>query len=196
VSDLLEPDFVSSLLRHWSRSLRARGRSPRTIQGYTDSAERLAAYTREHGRSVLDRALVEDYLADLADQWKPTTVAFRYRSLQQWTKWLLAEGEIDEAPIAGMHAPAVPEQLLPVLSTDELRSLLKACEGRGFAERRDAAIIRLFLDTGMRLGEMAGGCAPAPSARRPARHSTGTCESVRGTHRRVRRLSGSPSALP
>ena len=95
MSDLFEPDVLDSLLRQWSRSLRARNRSGRTIETYTDTAEHLAAFAREHDHADLDRALIEDYLADLADRWKPGTVAFRYRSLQQFTKWLAAEGELD-----------------------------------------------------------------------------------------------------
>jgi site-specific recombinase XerC len=34
--------------------------------------------------------------------------------------------------------------------------LLKACEGQDFVARRDTAIVRVFIDTGARLAEMAG----------------------------------------
>ena len=37
-----------------------------------------------------------------------------------------------------------------------LRALLKACEGSELRRRRDTAIVRLFIDTGARLSEMAG----------------------------------------
>jgi integrase len=56
----------------------------------------------------------------------------------------------------GMQAPKVPKEPVPVLSHVHLRALLAACKGAGFAERRDTAIIWLFLDTGMRLAEMTG----------------------------------------
>lgn len=49
--------------------------------------------------------------------------------------------------------PDEPVQLLPL---DQQRALLAACKGKGFAEQRDNAFIRLFLDTGMRLHEMVG----------------------------------------
>ncbi|MGH9224453.1 MAG: tyrosine-type recombinase/integrase, partial [Acidimicrobiales bacterium] len=65
------------------------------------------------------------------------------------------EGEITASPMARMKPPTVPESPVPVLSDDELRRLLAACEGRGYEERRDAAIIRLFLDCGLRLAELA-----------------------------------------
>jgi site-specific recombinase XerC len=51
---------------------------------------------------------------------------------------------------------SVPETPVPVVFKDDLRKLLGACDGRRFADRRDAAIFRLFLDSGMRLAEMAG----------------------------------------
>jgi len=62
--------------------------------------------------------------------------------------------------MAGMQAPKVPEEPVPVLSRDQLKALLAACKGSGFTERRDTAIIRLFLDTGMRLAEMTGLTVP------------------------------------
>jgi len=133
--------------------------SPRTIETYTDSAQELAAFARRNGHAELDRALIEDYLADQAARWKPATVVFRYRSLQQFTKWLTAEDELPADPMAGMQAPKVPEEPVP-LTRDQLKALLAACKGAGFTERRDTAIIRLFLDTGMRLAEMTGLSVP------------------------------------
>ncbi len=58
--------------------------------------------------------------------------------------------------MANMRPPAIPDAPPPILSEDEVRRLVHVCEGRDFASRRDAAIIRLFADTGMRLGELAG----------------------------------------
>ena len=55
-----------------------------------------------------------------------------------------------------MSPPRVVEQPVPVLSVGQLRALIGACKGTTFDARRDEAIIRLFTDTGMRLGEMAG----------------------------------------
>ena len=43
-----------------------------------------------------------------------------------------------------------------MLPDDDVRRLLADCSGKDFRDRRDLAIIRLFLDTGMRLEGMAG----------------------------------------
>jgi site-specific recombinase XerC len=58
--------------------------------------------------------------------------------------------------MAGMNPPQIPDEPPPVLADEELRRLLKACEGRDFTDRRDVAILRLFLDTGVRVSEAAG----------------------------------------
>jgi site-specific recombinase XerD len=41
-----------------------------------------------------------------------------------------------------------------VLTVDEHRSLLKACNGPSFEDRRDTALLMVFLDTGGRLSEV------------------------------------------
>jgi integrase len=58
--------------------------------------------------------------------------------------------------MAGLRPPAAAEKLVPVLTADELSRIDQVCAGRTFAQRRDAAIIAVFLATGIRLAEMAG----------------------------------------
>ena len=45
---------------------------------------------------------------------------------------------------------------VPILSEQELTKLLKVTEGKGFEQRRDHAVLRVFIDCGVRLGEMTG----------------------------------------
>ena len=64
---------------------------------------------------------------------------------------------IDASPMADMKPPTVPEQPAPVLGELELRALFAACEkGRALEERRDHALLRVFIDTGAHLSEIAG----------------------------------------
>lgn len=85
----------------------------------------------------------------------PATARHHYRALHSFFKWALAEQEIAAHPMANMKPPAVPEEPPQVLSDDAINRLLRGCEGTGFAERRDAAIIRLLYDSGMRRAECA-----------------------------------------
>jgi site-specific recombinase XerD len=148
------------LVPSWERSLRAGNKSPKTIRAYGDSARRLAAFVGEKFGTTsverIGREHVESFIEDQLARHRPATASVRYRSLQQFFKWLLEEGEIRTNPMASMSPPIVPEVPVPVIGDDDLRKLLKACEGSGFEERRDLAVLRMFIDTGMRLAECSG----------------------------------------
>jgi site-specific recombinase XerD len=101
------------------------------------------------------REHVEAFVADLLGKYKAATASNRYRSLQQFFRWAAEEGEIKASPMQHMKSPIVPETAPAVLTDEQLTRLLATCAGNGFAQRRDAAIIRLLLDTGMRRAELA-----------------------------------------
>jgi site-specific recombinase XerD len=151
---------VDDLLDSWARSLRARNRSPRTIESYLQSANQLVAYLHRAGMPTvatrITREHVESFMVHLQGRVKPRSVALRYRSLQQLFRWLLEEREISADPMANMRPPHVPDQPVPVIPADSVRRLLGACEGTGFEERRDSAILTVLLDTGIRRAEAAG----------------------------------------
>lgn len=155
-----DPSGLRTLVPSWQRSLRAARRSPRTIKNYLEAAgqflEHLGAAGMPTQAPDVHREHVEAYLADLAVNRSASTVATRYRGLQQLFKWLAEEGEITDSPMRNMHPPAIPEAPVSVLGESELRRLLDTCKGRGFDERRDAAMVRLFIDTGMRRAEVTG----------------------------------------
>ena len=149
------------LIPSWGRSLRATNRAPRTIQAYVEAARLFEAFLRDRGMptdvSTIRREHVEAFLEDdLSRGLAASTAAGHYRRLQQLFRWLAEEGEIAHSPMAKMRPPQVPDQPVPVVTDDDLAKLLQACTGNGFAPRRDTAIIRLFIDTGVRLGEIAG----------------------------------------
>jgi integrase len=54
-----------------------------------------------------------------------------------------------------MQPPKIPDNPPHVLSETEITALLNTCEGTDFDSRRDMAIIRLMLDTGVRRKEIA-----------------------------------------
>jgi len=62
---------------------------------------------------------------------------------------------IEVSPMRKMHQPPVPEEPVPILTERELAALLKVTGGN-FDSRRNHAMIRLFVDCGLRVGEMAG----------------------------------------
>ncbi|HEX3426066.1 MAG TPA: phage integrase N-terminal SAM-like domain-containing protein, partial [Acidimicrobiales bacterium] len=150
---------LAVLVPSWARSLRATNRSPKTLTTYLGAANQLIAFLVASGMPTeaakIRRQHVEAFIEDVLSRCRPATASNRYRALARFFLYLVEEGEITVSPMARMKPPLVPEVPVPVLGDDELRALLSACDGRGFEERRDTAIVRLFLDSGMRLSELA-----------------------------------------
>jgi site-specific recombinase XerD len=157
---VLPQDDLGDLLDDWRVHLRSKGRSVATINSYLTVGRTFLAYLHAHqmttSAAAISRLDIEHYLGDMRERVSAATVAKHYRSLQQLFRWLAEDEEITVSPMAKMSPPTVPEQPVPVLDDDVLRLLLSACKGNTFENRRDEAIIRLFLDTGMRAGELAG----------------------------------------
>lgn len=142
-------------------SLHAAGKSTNTQAVYTLALRYLDDFLLEQGMprtlSGIRREHIEAWLGSLRDTGRsPATVSVYYRSLQPFWKWCIEEGFIRESPMARMHPPIVPEQPVPVVPIEAVRALLKTCDGPRFEDRRDAAIIRLLVDTGIRRAELAG----------------------------------------
>jgi integrase len=134
--------------------------SPRTVRGYTDDCALFIAFPADKGMPTavadIKREHVEAFIAAELERTSASSAATRYRSLPQLFRWLDDEGEIDASPMAKMRKPIIPQQPVPVLPDTDVKRLLDSCTGRDLRNRRDAAIIRLFLDTGMRLEGIAG----------------------------------------
>jgi site-specific recombinase XerD len=150
---------LAALIPPFERSLRASNKAPRTIETYGAAARQLLAFLTEQGMPTeaarLTREHVEAFVEHLVATRSPATANNRYRSLQALFNFLVDFGEITDTPMAKMKPPKVPETPVPVLSEDSLRALLKTANGSTFEDRRDTAIMRLFMDTGLRLSELA-----------------------------------------
>lgn len=148
--------FDDRLVSSWIRSLRSRNLADKTVRTYADSARALLNFAGCADVSDVDREAVEKFITDLTGRHTPSTVSVRFRALQQLFKWLATEGYLDSDPMANMRSPVVPEVSVAVLTPESQKALVAVCRGRDFYSRRDTAILRLFIDTGMRLQEMAG----------------------------------------
>ena len=77
-------------------------------------------------------------------------------SVSRLFSWMVDTDEMPESPMAKMKPPRVPEKMVPVIKPEDLRKLLRILSGTDFESRRDKAIVSLFIDTGLRIAEMAG----------------------------------------
>lgn len=152
---------LAQALPSYRRHLAAENKSPATIAIYGLSVERFERYLRAQGMPTslagIRREHVEAWLVDLGQEGKAAaTLSVYYRSLQPFFSWAVSEGEIGASPMERMKPPLVPEQPVAVLTGEQIEALLRACQGSAFEDRRDEAIVRLLLDTGVRRGECAG----------------------------------------
>jgi site-specific recombinase XerD len=97
---------------------------------------------------------VQRWLVHLLTRYSDAYASNQFRALQQFFRWLAEEEQLPD-PMARLRAPKVSEKLVPVFTSEELSALGKTCQGRSFAQRRDAAIIAVFTATGIRAGELA-----------------------------------------
>lgn len=152
---------LARLLTSWRRHLAAQRMSPATLSTYSAAVNGLARFLAERGMPTapagIAREHVEAFITDLLVRWKPATAHNRYRGLRSFFGWLVDEGEIPRSPMERMKPPRLPEAPPDVLRDTDLRRLLDVCErDRTFAGRRDEAILRVFMDTGARRGEVLG----------------------------------------
>src|ERR1022692_349284 len=135
-----------------------RVRPPRRSGPTPGAVQWFAARLLQAGRTWWEEASRQDvqgWIVWLLERYSAAYASNQFRALRQFFKRLAAEDEIPD-PMAGLRPPHVPEQPVPVFGGDDLTRLERACAGRSFQQRRDAAMIAVFRATGMRLPELAG----------------------------------------
>jgi site-specific recombinase XerD len=156
-------DPLADIVRSFVRHLEARNLSPNTVSSYSESARQFTQFLKERRRgadvSPISRGDVEAFMRHVLTNFKDTTAAVRFRSLQQFFRWLLEEGETwllddGESPMRHMKPPKLAESAPPVLRIDQLKSLYKATKGDDFEARRDRALLDVFVRTGARRAEV------------------------------------------
>jgi site-specific recombinase XerD len=138
----------------------AEGKAPRTIRTYTEAVRWFAAAyilpeTEKRSWQQVDKADLQRWTVRLLGEYSTAYGGNQFRAIRRFLRWLAVEDDRPD-PVKGLRAPTVKVSLVPVFTSEELSALRRACQGRGFADRRDAAILAVFEATGIRLSELAG----------------------------------------
>lgn len=140
------------------RYLKSEGKAPRTIEKYVFTVAAFRAFLAEHEMPTtvaeIQKEHVREYMTHLLGVSKSSTANTRFYALKAFFGYLLEDEEIRWDPMAQLSAPPAPAPVVPVLDDEVISALLKTCKSNSFEDRRDAAIIMLFLDTGARLSEL------------------------------------------
>lgn len=142
--DLLIEDYLTSC--------RARGLKNKTVsQVYSPVLTRkFAPWAHEHG---IER--VEQLTQRVVDRWsaslenlEPTSRHSYGRTLNSFLNWARAQGETVQAK---GQLPRLPQKVVRTLSRAEIQRVEEAADNE-----RDALIVRVLADTGIRVGELCG----------------------------------------
>jgi site-specific recombinase XerD len=148
--------LLADLLPSWQLALRAERKSPNTITSYSEGVQGFLRWCADTGTAPeLTRTTVQAFTAALLDGGaEPATARSRHMALRRFAAWLAEEGELDTNPLLGVKPPKLDAKVTAALSDDQLRRLIKACQGKDFLDRRDEAIVRFMCETGVRAGEL------------------------------------------
>ncbi len=97
------------------------------------------------------------YKAALVDKLrlKPSTVKRRLSTLKRFSRWAAEQGLISELPAKGVKIPPVPQEGPRSLEKSVIRALLREAQrDRHKLAKRNYAILRVLVDTGIRVGSL------------------------------------------
>lgn len=157
--------------KEYVNSKLAEGLKPETLEGYRSILRDFAVFmTEKKGEGYLvDRGDIEEYLVLLKTKpAKHTILSLRARgkpvsdfrrrnvwvALSSFFTWAEGRGMKDN-PMKRIPAPKTPKKVIQIFNATELERLLEHMKTRNSPNRlRDELIVRLFMDTGIRLNEL------------------------------------------
>lgn len=173
--------ILESYTHSFVRRLRAKNRAASTIDLYLDRIASFDAYldslppTAPKGELARPAILnevkgehIDGYTGLVLARTSAATASNHYRALHSFFNHLIAHladepGELDHDPFLLLEAPEVKDKPVPVLPDDAMKRLLMTCKvpakasgADAYIAQRDATIITVFIDTGMRLSACAG----------------------------------------
>jgi site-specific recombinase XerC len=105
----------------------------------------------------VEAAHVRAFLFAEEQRTSAASAAVHFRNIRVFFGWLASGGERENPnPMDRVEAPKVTKKARAFFTEEELARLLKTCSGPTFVDRRDTAIMRVFIDTGLRVSGLAG----------------------------------------
>ena len=157
----LTADQTTALIATWQLALRAEDKSPATVKVYTQGVRTYLTWCTARGAAPMTRTSLNTWIAEMLDAGAAAgTARTRQLAMRRFTGWLIAVGRLHADPFLGIKGSPQRQPLVTPLTDDELRALISTCTApthrphEPLHHRRDEAIIRLMLETGIRAGEL------------------------------------------
>lgn len=135
--------------------LGSRRRARATIVAYSKDIEQLIEFITNMGKKTVADVARDDILAFLkkltSDNYTPKSISRKINSIKTFFRFLKASGVMTVDPAVEIEHPKYEIKPPRILSKLEYRALRDACRG----DTRTYAIVEMFLQTGVRIGELA-----------------------------------------
>lgn len=145
---------LTSAQKQFVEYLEGRRRARATIVAYSKDIEQLVGFLTNMGKKTIDeiqRDELEAFLNKLAtDSYTPKSVSRKINSIKTFYRFLKSASVVSADPAAEIEHPKYETKPPRILSKVEYRALRDACRG----DIRTHAIVELFLQTGIRIGEL------------------------------------------
>lgn len=155
---------INEAIEEYLAAKRQEGRTTATIRQYRWHLARLAlAMARQNVIELaqLTKTLLRHWGADLLDTYAPATTKVAVTATRSWLTWCRREGYMTADLTGALRYPKVPMRLQRTVSGAEITCLLKACDLSTPLGVRDAAIVALLVDSGLRRRELVNLRMPA-----------------------------------
>lgn len=139
----------------FTQYLESRKRARATIVAYGKDIEQLTGFLTNMGKKNIEditRDELDAFLKKLAaDSYTPKSISRKINSIKTFFRFLKTTGIVTGDPAIEIEHPKYEVKPPRILSKIEYRALRDACRG----DLRIYAIVELFLQTGIRIGELA-----------------------------------------
>lgn len=162
---------LSKLAEHYLITCRTEGKTASTLRGYHEKLGRLIRWSDGACLRELSVELAREYISYLQSAPKyegqpdrisegqhmsAANVQNHVRVLRAFSSWLHREKYTDENRLAILRLPKAPQKVVETLSDEEIVRLFSVVDQNTSPGCRDAAILLLLLDTGLRCSELLG----------------------------------------
>lgn len=159
------PHLVGSPLKmlwdSWIIALVGADKSPHTLKNYSDTMKIYLRWLEENGHPLDSEGVTAEhnrlFLAAEIERTSKASAKARRGHIGLFWAWVIREKErTNPSPMENVDTITVPEKVRKKFSDADLVAILATCSGDDFLSRRDTAMIRIFMDTGVRVSGMAG----------------------------------------
>jgi site-specific recombinase XerD len=166
---------VDELVRRYAVSNKADGKSPRTVNWYTEMLASFSDYARNelhnNDMPIFTLEAVRRYILFLREkhcfeghpytpeQDRPLsvqTLRCHCRALKAFASWLHSEGYTAENRLKNLKLPRAPARMMEPLTAEEIDKMISCIDTNSSIGTRNHTIVVTALDTGLRTSELVG----------------------------------------